>query len=68
MSPEEAPTMHPPEFRPIDLDHVNVVRNGTVEGRSTVDFVLKDEAGQQYVFMLTARLVASIVSMVNEPL
>lgn len=49
-----------PEFKPIEIEKVVVLREGTVEGNSTVDLVLKDESGQKFVVMLTGRLIKSI--------
>lgn len=48
------------EFNPITLDKVVVVQNGTKEGRSSVDFVMRAGDGQKYVFMLTGRLLKTI--------
>ncbi len=48
------------EFKPIELTQAVVVRNGTVGGNPTVDFVLTDQAGQKYVVMLTGALVKAI--------
>lgn len=50
----------PPVFKPIQVEKVVVVRNGTQKGNSTVDFVLQDETGQKYVFMITGNLLKSI--------
>lgn len=46
--------------RPIAVKKVAVVQKGTVSGGSTVDFVLEDDTGQQFVFMVTGRLLKSI--------
>jgi hypothetical protein len=46
--------------KPIEVKKVVVVRNGTQAGNATVDFVLEDEAGQRFVFMVTGRLLKSI--------
>lgn len=48
------------KYKPIQIEQVVVVRDGTEAGRSTVDLVLKDENGQLYVAMLTGRLIKSI--------
>lgn len=48
------------EYKPIEIVQAVVVRNGTVSGKSTVDFVLRDQAGQKHVVMLTGALVKSI--------
>lgn len=56
-NPTVAPVFREPEFGAALLSHVNVVRNGTVEGRSTVDFVFQDEKGKKYAVMLTGKLV-----------
>jgi hypothetical protein len=47
-------------FKPIEVKKVVVVRNGTKGGNSSVDFILQDEAGQQFVFMVTGNLLKSI--------
>lgn len=49
-----------PEMKPIELQEVVVVRNGTVAGNASVDFIVKDDEGQEYVFMVTRKLLASI--------
>lgn len=46
--------------KPIEVKKVVVVRNGTQAGNSTVDFVLEDETGQRFVFIVTGRLLKSI--------
>lgn len=50
-----------PVFKPIDIDRVVVVQNGTEAGNPTVDLILQDPAtGQKYVVMVTGRLLKSI--------
>lgn len=49
-----------PEYEPIQIAKVVVVRNGTVGGNDTVDLVLCDERGQKYVCMITGALIKSI--------
>lgn len=49
-----------PAFKPVQLEHVVLVRNGTLEGKATVDFVMKDAQGQRYVFMMTRALLDTI--------
>lgn len=49
-----------PPVAPIEVKQVVVVRKGTQAGNATVDFVLEDEAGQRYVFMVTGNLLKSI--------
>jgi len=49
-----------PQVRPIEVKKVIVVRNGTVAGNASVDFLLEDERGQQFVFMVTGNLLKSI--------
>lgn len=48
------------EHKPIRITNVVVVKEGTQEGRSTVDFVLEAENGQKFVCMVTGRLLKSI--------
>lgn len=49
-----------PVFKPINIDQVVVVKNGTETQKATVDIVLVDSTGQKYVVMMTAALLASI--------
>lgn len=49
-----------PPVKPIEVKQVVVVRNGTQAGNATVDFVLEDESGQRFVFMVTGNLLKSI--------
>ena len=48
------------KVKAVEIDKVVVVRNGTQEGNSTVDLVLKDQQGNKYVVMMTGRLLKSI--------
>lgn len=50
-----------PEVLPMELKQVVVVRGGTQEGGSTVDFLCEDASGQKHVFLITATLLAMIV-------
>jgi hypothetical protein len=47
-------------IKPIEVKNVVVVRNGTQSGKSSVDFLLEDETGQRFVFMVTGALLKSI--------
>lgn len=49
-----------PAVKPIEVQKVIVVRNGTQAGNATVDFVLQDETGQRFVFMITGNLLKSL--------
>jgi len=40
-----------------------IVQSGTEGGRPTVDFISEDAAGNKHVFMITGRLLASIVEL-----
>lgn len=51
---------HTPPVKPIEVKEVVVVRRGTVGGNASVDFVLEDETGQKFVFMVTGNLLKSI--------
>lgn len=44
----------------VEVEKVVVVQEGTTSGGSTVDLVLRDEFGNQYVVMLTGNLIKSI--------
>ncbi len=47
-------------IKPIRVKKVVVVRNGTQQGNSTVDFILEDGSGQTFVFMVTGNLLKTI--------
>lgn len=49
-----------PEYRPINIQKVVVVRDGTNKGNPTVDLLLVDENGQKYVVGLTGALIKMI--------
>lgn len=49
-----------PDFKPIEITKVVVVRNGTESGAATVDLVLVDESGQKFAVMLSGALLKSI--------
>lgn len=63
-SPEEAIergfVYREPEFTKVEATKAIVVKNGTVNGNSTVDIIVEDESGKKYVFMITAALLKSI--------
>lgn len=46
--------------KPIGVTQAVVIRKGTVDGNATVDFVLEDEAGVKYAFMITSALLKMI--------
>ena len=50
----------PPIYKPIEVKQVVVVQNGMESGNPSVDFVLEDETGQKYVFMIGGKLLRSI--------
>jgi len=47
-------------YKAVEIEKVVVVRKGTVEGNSTVDLVLKDEAGNKFMVMVTGNLLKTI--------
>lgn len=49
-----------PAVKPIEVKKVIVVRQGTKGGNPTVDFLLEDEHGQLFVFMVTGNLLKMI--------
>jgi hypothetical protein len=48
------------DAKPITISEVVIVKDGTLEHNSTVDFVLEDEAGNKFVVMVTGRLIKSL--------
>lgn len=49
-----------PEFTGLRIDGAVIVRKGTNEGNSTVDFVLVDATGKKYVTMITGKLLKAL--------
>lgn len=49
-----------PAVKPIKVLTAVVVRKGTVAGNPTVDFLLEDETGQRFVFLITGNLLKTI--------
>ena len=49
-----------PAVKPVEVKKVVVVRNGTTAGNATVDFLLEDDTGQRFVFLVTGALFKSI--------
>ncbi len=49
-----------PEYKPINISKVVVVKNGTEGGNSTVDLILEDASGQKFVTMITGKLLSAI--------
>ena len=47
-------------YKPVEIDTVVVVQNGTEGGNSTVDLVMHDQQGNKYVIMITGALLKSI--------
>lgn len=56
----------PPIYKPVQVIKVVVVADGTESHKSTVDFILEDETGQKFVFMLTGKLLRSISTEFTE--
>lgn len=49
---------HP--IKAVEIEKVVVVLNGTESGRTTVDLLLHDQDGNQFVVMVTGNLLKSI--------
>jgi hypothetical protein len=49
-----------PDYKPVNITKVVVVRDGTLMGNSTVDLVMEDEHGNKFVVMVTGRLLKSL--------
>lgn len=67
-SVEEAPNYNELEekFETLNLDKVLIVKNGTEEGRSTLDLQLVGADGKKYVAMITACLIKNVTDLVKE--
>lgn len=48
------------DVKPIEVKQCVVVRKGTEQGNATVDFLLVDDTGQLFVFMITGNLLRAI--------
>ncbi len=52
--------VHPTPPKPVEITQVVIIRKGTENGNPTVDFVMKDDTGQRYVFMITGALLRAL--------
>lgn len=52
-----------PEYTPVKIEKVVVVKKGTQNGNPTVDLLLIDETGKKYMTMTTAALLRSIAGI-----
>lgn len=48
------------DIKPVNVVRTVVVKNGTRAGNATVDFIMEDEAGNRYVFMVTGSLLKAL--------
>jgi len=46
--------------KPVSVSRVVVIKRGTMAGASTADFLMQDEAGNKYLFMVTGSLLKSL--------
>lgn len=51
-----------PAVKPIEVKQAVVVLDATEGGNSSVDFVLEDETGQRFVFLITANLLRTLTN------
>lgn len=66
-SPAEAPNYRRDtvDVRGATIEQVVIVLKGTQSGKSTVDFVFKDQQGATYVAMLTGALVKNLAAAIE---
>lgn len=66
-SPQEAPNYREdhPGIKSASLTQCIVVRNGTKEGRPTVDLIFTDEDGKKHVALITGRLMKSLSEVIE---
>lgn len=62
-SPETAPSYGHP-IRPLRLVRAVAVNKGTASGAPTVDLILADEAGNEFVTMTSAALLSTLVGAI----
>ena len=60
-----APNYSAPDYKRVNLRSAVVVMNGTVSGKPTVDLVLADEHGQEYVAVVKASHLNCIQGVIN---
>jgi hypothetical protein len=53
------------KWKQLNLKQFHIVKNGTIEGRPTVDLILEDENGQKYVAMITGRLIKQATNIIS---
>lgn len=54
-----------PDVRAVDIKKAIIVKGGMDSGKSTVDFVIVDQDGNENVAMLTGELVKNLALMIN---
>jgi len=63
----EAPNYHKDKSHAAaSVEKFVVVRNGTQEGRSTVDICFVDAQGNKFVAMMTGRLIRSVATAIGD--
>jgi hypothetical protein len=45
---------------PVTVKEIVVIRNGTVGENATLDFLMEDQDGNRYMFMVTGNLIKSL--------
>lgn len=66
-SPDAAPNYarDTPDVRAAEITKVIVVKNGTVEGNTTVDFQITAMDGSKFVAMLTGAMVKQLAMFIS---
>lgn len=54
------PTEEYRHAQPVEIEKVVIVKDGTTAGNPTVDLVLRDQAGNRFVVMVTGRLLKAL--------
>jgi hypothetical protein len=60
---DEAPTYHGSVY--LTLDRMNLVRNGTQGGQTTIDIIMTDENGKTHTAIITANLLKSATAILE---
>lgn len=63
--PDDAPK-YESDTTLIRLERALVVRNGTAEGKSTVDLQCVDENGKKFVIMATGRIMRGLAQTIGD--
>lgn len=62
---KEAPTYREPEYQGAIIEEYVIVKNGTKQGKPTIDIIFKDKNGQKFAVLSTGDLLKGVVAALN---